>query len=273
MVKIKEMFEIYERAKDDMKFLITSDVRSKILISLNEGSKNLENLRNEIHLSSSTILHGMNQLKQKDIVVKESGNYSLSQTGKMAAIIFEDFMKALSSLSTCKNLFLNHETKCIPNSLIKDIGCLNDAVLIKSTTTDVLRPHTVLSDLLSTTRNVKHLSSVFYPQNVELFLRNLEERGNVDIIFTREVLDKLVGFLDHVELENWISSGKLKLGCVNDSMKIFLTVGDDFMAMGLFSAEGNYDLNLFLISKGEEAISWGNRLFNHYLRHAKRFET
>lgn len=88
----------------------------------------------------------MNQLKERDIVVKESGNYSLSQTGKMAAIIFEDFMKSLSSLNTCKSLFLNHETKCIPNSLIKDIGCLNDAVLIKSTTTDVLRPHTVLSD-------------------------------------------------------------------------------------------------------------------------------
>lgn len=42
MVKITEMFEIYERAKNDMKFLITSDVRSKILISLNKGSKNLE---------------------------------------------------------------------------------------------------------------------------------------------------------------------------------------------------------------------------------------
>jgi len=38
--------------------------------------------------------------------------------------------------------------------------------------------------------------------------------------------------------------------------------------MGLFSTDGTYDLNIALISKGEEAISWGNRLFDHYMQKA-----
>jgi len=79
------MFELYEQVKDDVKFFIASDVRAKIIISLKDGSKNLADLRKDIHLSSSTILHGMSQLEEKNLIFRESGNYSLSQKGEIAA--------------------------------------------------------------------------------------------------------------------------------------------------------------------------------------------
>ncbi|MCE7699144.1 MAG: DUF1724 domain-containing protein [Methanobacterium paludis] len=277
MVDIEDIFEIYENTKDDMKFFTASEVRAKILISLTEGPKNLADLRSDIHRSPSTILHGMNQLREKELVFRESGQYSLSQTGEILTNKIIDTTRAVNSVNTCKCLFLNHEIKSIPQSLIKDIGCLSNAYTVKSTSIDILKPHTTLSNLLSKTKNVKHLSSVFYPQIAELFLKVIENNVKLDLILTEEVLNKFIGMVGVEKLKKPILAGDLKLWIVDDGMKIFFTMGDNFISMGLFSTEGSYDVNVFLISEnedcdGEEAISWGNRLFNHYLRSAKEFK-
>jgi predicted transcriptional regulator len=150
------MFELYEQVKDDMKFFIASDVRAKILISLRSGSKNLADLRKEIHLSSSTILHGMNQLEQKSFIFRESGNYSLSQTGEVVANKLIDVMRSFYSLNLCEGLFLNHDIICIPPELFKDIGCLEKSFIVKSTSTNIMRPQEVLSEFLA---KVKTLNS------------------------------------------------------------------------------------------------------------------
>jgi predicted transcriptional regulator len=260
------MFELYEQVKDDMKFFIASDVRAKILISLISGSKNLADLRKEIHLSSSTILHGMNQLEQKNFIFRESGNYSLSQTGEVVANKLIDVMRSFYSLNLCEGLFLNHDISCIPPELFKDIGCLEKSFIVKSTSTNIMRPQEVLSEFLSKSENFKQLTSVYNPSSIQIFLETLEKDGNVQLIMTEGIIDKLVENVGKDKLENWVNEGKLQLMKVDEDVNISLTTGDNFIALGLFSADGAYDLNISLISHGEEAISWGNRLFDHYLQ-------
>ena len=260
------MFELYEQVKDDMKFFIASDVRAKILISLRGGSKNLANLRKEIHLSSSTILHGMNQLEKKNLIFRESGDYSLSQTGEVAANKLIDMMKSLYSLNLCQGLFLNHDISSIPPELFKDIGSLEKSYIIKSTSTNIMRPQEVLSEILSKSKNIKQLSSVYNPSNVQIFMDVLKKDGKVELIMPAGIMDKLVETSGQENLDNWVADGNLQLYKLEDNVKISLTMGDDFIALGLFSTEGGYDLNISLISHGEEAISWGNRLFDYYLK-------
>lgn len=262
------MFELYEQVKNDMKFFIASDVRAKILISLREGSKNLAALRKQIHLSSSTILHGMNQLEQKNLVFRESGNYSLSQTGEVVANKLIDVMKSFYSLNLCEGLFLNHDITCIPPELFKDIGCLEKSFIVKSTSTNIMRPQEVLSEYLAKSKDVKQLSSVFNPANVHDFIRTLENDGNVELILTEGILDKLVETAGKEKIAKWMNDGSLKLLKIDEEVKIALTIGDNFIALGLFSADGAYDLSISLISNGSDAISWGNRLFDHYRHQA-----
>lgn len=260
------MFELYEQVKDDMKFFIASDVRAKILISLRSGSKNLADLRKEIHLSSSTILHGMNQLEQKNFIFRESGNYSLSQTGEVVANKLIDVMRSFYSLNLCEGLFLNHDISCIPPELFKDIGCLEKSFIVKSTSTNIMRPQEVLSEFLAKSKNFKQLTSVYNPSSVQMFMETLEKKGQVQLIMTEGIIDKLVETAGEAKLGKWINDGHLKLMKIDEDIKISLTTGDNFIALGLFSTDGAYDLNISLISHGEDAISWGNRLFDHYLQ-------
>ena len=48
----------------DIKYILTSSMRTKLLISLYEKGKNLEELRNDIPKPSATILHGLKELEK-----------------------------------------------------------------------------------------------------------------------------------------------------------------------------------------------------------------
>lgn len=271
-LNLEEIFELYNGAKDDLKFFIGSDVRVKILISLSEGSKNLAQLRKEIHLSSSTILHGMYQLEKRNLIFRESGNYYLSQIGEIGTNKLIDNINAVYALNKCKDLFLNHEIVSIPSELLQDLGSLKSAIIVRSTSTDIMKPHNVLSNFLSGTENVKHLSSVFFTYNVQLITDILEKKGQVDLLLTKDIVDKLMETATPQVLEDAISSGNLNLAVVEDGTRLSFTLGDNFMALGLFSSDGAYDLNTFLLSESEEAMLWGDRLFNHHLELATEFK-
>ena len=155
-------------------------------------TSNLADLRKEIHLSSSTILHGMNQLEQKNFIFRESGNYSLSQTGEVVSNKLIDVMRSFYSLNLCEGLFLNHDISCIPPDLFKDIGCLEKSFIVKSTSTNIMRPQEVLSEFLAKSKNFKQLTSVYNPASVQIFMKALENGGDVQLIMTEGIIDKLV---------------------------------------------------------------------------------
>ena len=260
------MFELYEQVKDDVKFFIASDVRAKIIISLKDGSKNLADLRKDIHLSSSTILHGMSQLEEKNLIFRESGNYSLSQKGEIAAYKLIDLVKSVYSLNKLQGLFLHHDITAIPTTLFKDIGCLENSLIIKATETDIMKPQDVRLAMISKSNNIKHLSSVFDLSTTQIFLNALEKGGKVELILTNGIMEKFIETIDKQALQKWVKKGSLKLMKLDDDVKISLTIGDDFMTMGLFSTSGAYDLNVALISQEKDALSWGESLYEHHLQ-------
>ncbi len=271
-MNLEDIFALHDDVKDDLKFFVTSDVRVKILLSLHKGSKNLARLRKELHFSSSTILHGMYQLEEKDLIFREAGNYYLSQLGEISTHKLIDVIKSIHIMNKGKNLFLNHEIGSIPPELLKDIGCLEDSIVISSTSTDIIKPYIIVSKFISDTDNVKHLSSVFFASNIQLLIENLEDNGQIHLLFTEEILKKLLQTINPETLKKEASLDKLKLGIVNENTKISLTLGDNFLALGLFSVNGEYDLNTFLVSQSKEAINWGERLFNHHLQFANEFK-
>lgn len=257
------LFDFYDHVKDDLKFLIKSDVRIRILISLSEGTKNIAQLKGELGITSSAILHGMYQLENKNLITRESGNYSLSPPGEIYSYKLMDIIRSISVLGTCQNIFLKHEINCIPPELLRDLGCLKDSQIIKPVPTDVLRPCKIFIQNLYESARVKHLSSVLYTPIIKLLFSNIEER-EVHLILTREVLDKMQEEVDRKVFDNSLASGNLKLGVINDDTKICFTMGNKFISMGLYFLNGEYDLNNLLMDESREAISWGERLFKHY---------
>ena len=58
-----------------IKYILTSTMRTKLLLSIYNGSKNLDDLRIELEKPSATILHGLKELENLNFVKKVQKYY------------------------------------------------------------------------------------------------------------------------------------------------------------------------------------------------------
>lgn len=64
-----------------IKYILTSTMRTKLLLSIYNESKNLDDLRIELEKPSATILHGLKELENLNFVKKVQKYYQLTSNG------------------------------------------------------------------------------------------------------------------------------------------------------------------------------------------------
>ena len=261
------IFELYSEIKDDLKFITSSDIRSKIIISLNEGQKKLGDLKDEINMRSSSILHSMSQLESRNLIVREFQNYSLSQTGEMIAIILIDMINSFSLIKKHKDFWLDHELNEIPEDLLDKIDCLGDFKVINSTITGS-SGQSILKELLYESKVVKGILS---PLIIHDELSVVNEKENIHLILADNTLNEIVEVLSPKNVENAATVEKIKLWKIKNDLKLVLIVTDNFLLLKLPKMDEKNDSPSYIMSETEESIKWGNELFNYYLNQAEEF--
>ncbi|GAB6055675.1 winged helix-turn-helix domain-containing protein [Methanobacterium movens] len=264
-----EYIELYDNLKVDMRFFVSSDVRSKIMISLKDGPKDLAALRRDLGFNSSTILHGMYQLDDKNLIFRKSGIYSLSQTGELVILKMINVMESLYSLLELENLFLNHDIQSIPPHLLHRLECLKKSQVVESDSKDLMKPYNTVNNLISNSKEINLLSSIYYPFYKDILL-NSGSKHDIKLIVTPRVLDTI--FSVHGEIKDDFNTNNILLWELEEDIRLSLTLTDKFMAMGLFSSDGVYDSNRFLVADDHHALKWGSDLLKYYLDKATPFK-
>jgi predicted transcriptional regulator len=273
-MNVKNILEIYEVVSDDLKFLLTSGVRTKVIISLIEGPRNLGDLKKELNLDAASISHALKNLAERQFVVKMDNAYNLSQKGKIMCIKLVDGIRTVYVVQGKEKLWLNHDIKNIPKALLSTLGDLSDSILVESEPTDLFKPFENYNNILLESDNIKGLSPIFRLDLVETIQKRVEDGADVELIFTGNVLTKLLSTVDPEclpELENYISMDNLRIWQIDNDVKIAFTVTDKFLSLGLFSSTGEYDSTKDLVSEDPDALAWGNRLFDYYKAKSELF--
>ncbi|HML04807.1 MAG TPA: transcriptional regulator, partial [Methanobacterium sp.] len=107
-MEIENIFESYDKIKEDLKFISTSDVKTKIILSLKNEPKKLSDIKKDTQIGSSTILHNMRQLEYKNFVIKEFQDYSLTPTGQLIALNLISMINSIYLAKKNKYYLLNH---------------------------------------------------------------------------------------------------------------------------------------------------------------------
>lgn len=266
------ILNLYDDVKDNIKFITASSVRTKIILSLIQETKNLTALKNELNFESSSALRELKKLEDRDIIYKKENEYSLSSFGKVYATRSKDLFEFIYVIKKHEKIFLGHHIDGIPSDLLREIKHLKDSSIIESTPLNIIKPHTNYAKLLSDALSIKGVSPIFYYPYIDLYTKKLKENADVDLILTPLILDKVLETANKENIKKVLKSGILKLWKIDEDVKIAFTVTDKFLSLGLFSADGLYDATMNLVSFDEDAIKWGNELFDYYLRKAHRFE-
>ena len=105
----------------NIKYILTSTMRTKLIISIYEKEKNLEELRNELKKPSATILHGLKELENLNFVKKINKNYSLTSNGYLLAVNMLKLIENWYSINKNEIFWNRHDLKCIPKDLLKKL--------------------------------------------------------------------------------------------------------------------------------------------------------
>jgi predicted transcriptional regulator len=258
-----------------LRLLVCSDLRKSLVLSLQKGPSSLADLRNETGASSTAAIHALRELEREHLTREnDKRQYALTNVGRVIALKLEDLNNAITVLNSHREFWLGHDISGIPNDFLQMLGSLHESFLITSTVTDVTKVFESFVTFLENSREVKGLSSIFFPELITTFVRLVHKGVKSDLIVTEPVLDKILELSDLDELKQACKK-QLKLHIIKENPNIAFTVTDYFLSVGLFRYDGMYDAASDLVSYNEEALDWGNKLFDYYASLSKPavFET
>lgn len=264
MTSIQTKKELNEEFRN-VKYILTSSMRTKLLLAVYEDSKNLEELRVELKKPSATILHGLKELENINLIKKSQKYYELTSNGYLLTTNMVKLIENWYAISKSKAFWNNHDLSDIPEEMLKNIYLLKDVEYEKSTTSDLSNAFTKYIKLISKSTKLQIILPIYSENHFKHIIKLLDEEEfeKLELILSKKILNSIK---ENTDLNNaLLKNKKVEIKCVNRDLKIFLTCSDNFMSLSLFFKDGLYDDSQILIGENEDAMKWALNLIRFFL--------
>lgn len=241
------------------------------MLSLLNGDKKIAELTADVVARETSILHVLKEFEAADLTAKNGGTYKLTPLGIIDAQICRECITTSEVLDSLKEFWLTHDVTPIPPYLMLRIGELKGANLIKTATSDLEKVHQTFLQVLTSSRTIRGTSPIFHPDYTQIFKQLLDHDGTIELILTSSVLEKTLAAAESELFKKYIKANRLRI-YLKEDLKIALTVTDNAVSLGLFRANGEYDYNMDVISINQNAIRWGNDLFQECIKVSKKLD-
>ena len=249
--------------KNDMMFIVKSEIRLKILTELNDHPQTIRQIVDKTKMAYSSVSNNLNKLEYKNHVVKENRIYTITP---MTKIYFNQLMEFKRSIDVIKNfdsLWYKHNITYINNELIENITQLYESELIETNPIDIYRTHNNIKKQLKASKNIKAILPYIHPDYPPLIEKILKDDGKVELMMEKSIFQGLISQIDQDLKNKSIRNGTLKINILKENLDIYLLICDESMNLGLFKNDGSYDQNRILNSDTEESLNWANELFEN----------
>ena len=250
----------------NIKYILTSTMRSKLLLIMYDGPKNLEELRNELKKPSATILHGLKELENINLIKKVQKQYQLTSSGYLLATNMVKLIENWASINNDVSFWNNHTLEDIPEEFLKNMHLLKDVTYVKSTTSDLSNAFNKYIQLISNSEELKIIMPIYSENHFKhiIELLNNNQLKYLELIISNDILNS-VKSNDSFE-KSLLKNKKVKIICIKKNLKLFLTYSKEFMSLTLFFKDGHYDDSQIMIGKSKKSRKWGENIINYYER-------
>ena len=259
---------VYFREFDNLRHILNSTMRTKLLLSLYDDKKKLATLRDDLKKPSATILHGLRELEKNSLITKINRYYCLSSLGYILAINLLKLIEKWYLIELNIDFWKNQDTTAIPPNHLKKIDIFKNAKYIISDENDLTKPLNMYLELIAKFNSLKIVLPIFSKVHLDAIVHKLDNNCNIELIIDENIFESINSNGYRKKLfENSNNNKKrnnLKIWKVKEDLKLFLTISPDFLSLSLFFEEGSYNDSSMLLDKSEKGINWGLSLFNHY---------
>lgn len=250
----------------DIKYILTSSMRTKLLLAIYEIPMNLDELRSILKKPSATILHGLKELESINLVKKSQKYYELTSNGYLLTTNMIKLIDNWFALSKSEIFWNNHDLSDIPDEIIRNVYLLKDAEYINSTTSDLSIAFNKYIKLISKAKELKILLPIYSENHFKHIISFLNEGKleKLDLIVSEEIYNSIQR--NELFKKNLLENEKVNTIITAKRFNIFLTYSEKFMSLTLFFKDGHYDDSHILIAKDDAARKWALSLIKNYDR-------
>ena len=252
-----------------LKFVVTSELRLKLLFSLYDSSKTTKELESEFNRKPGNISRGLNELKSCKLIQKFPNKiYAVSSIGFLLAKNLENLMYNLEAVDANGEFWENHSIRSIPNKFLKELSLFNGGSVVKSTITEFAKPINVYLD------NIKNSTyiCIILPVFSKIFMDAIAEAlinhdGYLDIITTKNISDLVVKSDADNVIKALIRDKKINFYIVDDLPNMFFTVSDVFASLFLFFDDVVFDNSEMLLLDEKSDLNDAYRFYRYFKKH------
>lgn len=249
-----------------LKFVVTSELRLKLLFSLYESSKTIKELESEFNRKPGNISRGLNELRSCKLIQKFPNKlYAVSSIGFLLAKNLEHLMYTFKSIDSNGEFLENHSIKTIPNKFLKELSIFNGATVIKSTITEFAKPINVY---LENIKNSTYIC-IILPVFSKIFMDAISEAlinhdGYLDVITTKNIYELVAKSDSDRTIKALIRDKKINFYIVDDLPNIFFTVSDVFASLFLFFDDVVFDNSEMLLLEDKSDLNDAYRFYRYF---------
>lgn len=248
----------------DIKYILTSGMRTKLLLSLYNIPKNLDDLRRDLTKPSATILHGLKELETINLVKKAHKCYELTSNGYLLTTNMIKLIENWYALGKSEHFWDDHDLSDLPEDVLKNVYLLKDANYINSTTSDLSLAFNHYIKAISKSSELRIILPIYSENHFNhiIDLLNNGKLEKLELIISEEIFNSIS--CNKLFKEKLIDNMNVKITVIKRRIKIFLTYSKEFMSLTLFFKDGHYDDSQILIAEDENAKKWASSLWNNY---------
>ena len=248
---------------NDIKFLAKSEIRLKILSELYESPNNIRGLVKNTNITYSSVSSNISKLEQNDHIEKIDNKYHINPMSEIYFKTLMDFKTSVDLITDFNDFWDEHNLNQLSIDCIMNITDLKDSRLIETTPIDIYKTHNTIKSQLLETNSIKAIFPYLHPEYPQLIEHILKNNGSVELLIPRSIYKAIMSSISDNIRKNASKMGKLIAYPIKDELKIYLTICDKSMSLGLFKNDGSFDQNRILISDSEKSQKWANNLFEN----------
>ncbi|WP_458455429.1 helix-turn-helix transcriptional regulator [Methanobrevibacter sp.] len=257
----KRKMNSHGKLNNDIKFLAKSEIRLKILSELYNHPDNVRGIVNKTKITYSSVSSNMAKLEQNNHIIKIRNKYHINPMTMIYFKTLMDFKNSIELITSYSTFWGKHDIKELNIESIKSITDLKESKLIETTPLDIYRTHNVIKEQLIKSNSIKAIFPYLHPDYPQLIEDILKNKGNVELIIPNDINRALMSQINEKIRRNAMREKRLKINHSKNDLKIYLTICDVSMSLGLFKNDGSFDQNRIVISENEKSRNWALNLF------------
>ncbi len=255
---------------DLLNVISASDKRRNLLILLNSGPKEWDQIKQTLHVTSTGMLPQVKILEEEHLIERDGKKFYLTPMGKVLTRYMEPLVRTMDIFDKNKKFWHEHNLDAIPEELLIDIRDLGNYQILETADEEIFGISEFL-DNINRAKTITGISHTVHPRFPDFFLNLAKKEVKMSLILTPGVF-KIIREKYQDLLKEGLKYNTSSVYVSKKDIKFSNITTDMYFSLSLFYNNGVFDSKHDVVSYDPSALAWGQRLFCYYLERSEKIE-